>query len=230
MFQRLALADGGFHFYWKIFGVEEVERPAAVLVAALDDDFDGFADAAVGFDSCVAQVIEAAQDVVVPKGGEGEAQPAIVDDFAGAKRAEHAALEQIVFGTLAGFGDGCRFAAGAFEFEEPFQHANSGVEGRAAAGRAFRRYGGPRFTVPATIFELFAEDLFGECVVGFFEICADAEDSAVDAGLGFSAKIRAIVERFEDQASFDAVHHFAGLLAVGVESEVHQGGEAIERR
>ena len=86
--------------------MKEVERPAPVLVAALDHDFDGFADAAVGLDSCVAQIIESAQDVVMPKGREREAQPALVDDFAGAKRAEHAALEQIIFGALAGLGDG----------------------------------------------------------------------------------------------------------------------------
>jgi hypothetical protein len=50
-----------------MFGMEEVEGPAAVLMAEGYYDFDGFTDAAVGFDSGVAQVIEAAQDVVVPK-------------------------------------------------------------------------------------------------------------------------------------------------------------------
>ena len=29
--------------------------------------FDGVTDAAVGFDSCISQIIESAQDVVVPK-------------------------------------------------------------------------------------------------------------------------------------------------------------------
>jgi hypothetical protein len=36
-----------------MFGVKEVERPASVLVAALDHGFDGITDAAVGFDFCV---------------------------------------------------------------------------------------------------------------------------------------------------------------------------------
>ena len=85
--------------------MKEVERPAPVLVAALDHDFDGFTDAAVGFDSCISQVIESAQDVVMPKGREGEAEPALVDDFTGSERAEHAALKQIVFGPLARFDD-----------------------------------------------------------------------------------------------------------------------------
>ena len=82
--------------------MKEVQRPAPVLVAALDYDFDGFVDAAVGFDSCISQIIESAQDVVVPKRWEREAEPAFFDDFASSKGAEHAALEQIVFGPLAG--------------------------------------------------------------------------------------------------------------------------------
>ena len=47
--------------------MKEVERPAPVLVAALDHGFDGVTDAAVGFDSCIPQIIESAQDVVVPR-------------------------------------------------------------------------------------------------------------------------------------------------------------------
>ena len=47
--------------------MKEVERPAPVLVAALNHSFDGVADAAVGFGPCILQIIESAQDVVVPK-------------------------------------------------------------------------------------------------------------------------------------------------------------------
>src|SRR5947209_14268250 len=97
--------------------MKEVERPAPVLVTALDYDFDGLADTAVGFDSCIPQIIESAQDVVVPKRREREAEPAFVDDFAGSKRAEHTALEQIVLGPLAGLSDGGRFAACSFVIE-----------------------------------------------------------------------------------------------------------------
>src|SRR5260221_2328570 len=113
--------------------MKEVERPAPVLVTALDYDFDGLTDAAVGFDSCIPQIIESAQDVVVPERREREAQPAFVDNFAGSKRTEHAALEQIVFGALAGPGYGLshglsgglshpgRFAIGSFVFEQSFE-------------------------------------------------------------------------------------------------------------
>ncbi len=85
--------------------MKEVQRPASVLVPALDHNFDGVTDAAVGFDSCVPQIVQSAQDVVVPKCREGEAQPAFVDDFASSKRAEHATLKQIAFRPLAGLDD-----------------------------------------------------------------------------------------------------------------------------
>jgi hypothetical protein len=51
-------------------------------MAALHYDFDGFPNAAVGFDSCISQIIESAQDVLVPKRREREAEPVFVDDFA----------------------------------------------------------------------------------------------------------------------------------------------------
>jgi hypothetical protein len=154
--------------------MKEVERPAL----ALNHVFDGVPNAAVGFDRCIPHIIESAQDVVVPKRREREAEPAFVDDFAGSKRAEHAALEEIVFGPLAGLSDGRRFAPCSFVFEQSFEHADGGMERRAPAFGCF--------AVPAAIFELLAQELIGQCVARFFEIRADAEDSAVDARLRFA--------------------------------------------
>jgi hypothetical protein len=47
-------------------------------VATLDHDFDGFLDAAVGFDSRITHIIESAQHVVVPKRRVREEQPTLV--------------------------------------------------------------------------------------------------------------------------------------------------------
>jgi hypothetical protein len=148
-------ADGGFHLEGNKFGMTKVERPASVLVATLDYNFDRFADAAVGFDSGVAQIVESAQDVVVPEGWVRETEPALVDDFSGAKRAEQVAIEEIFFGALAGLGDFLRhgvrgggFASGSFVFKQAFEDADGAMEGRT---RAFRS-----FAIPATIVELFA--------------------------------------------------------------------------
>jgi hypothetical protein len=66
----------------------------------------------------------------------------------------------------------------------------------------------------------------GQCVVGFLEIRADSEDSAVDAGLRFSVKVWAVIEGLEHEPLVDTVDHCASLLASGVEAEVHQNDEA----
>jgi hypothetical protein len=137
--------------------MKAVEGPATVLVTAFDHGFDGLTDAVVRLNACTPQIIESAQDVVVPKGRKREAKPAFVDDFAGSKRAEHAALEQIVFAPLAGLGDGRRFAPGSFIGEQSFQHADRGMKRRASA---FRTFCG-RFNclaVPASIFQLLAQE------------------------------------------------------------------------
>src|SRR5438874_476824 len=94
--------------------MKQVERPAPVLVAVLDHDFYCFADATIRPDSRIPQIIEPSQNVVVPERREGEAQPAFVDDFAGSKRAEHAAFEQIIFASFPGARDGGRFAARSY--------------------------------------------------------------------------------------------------------------------
>src|SRR5579862_383536 len=98
-------ADVDLHLQWNMFGMKEVQRPAPVLMTALNHTFDGITDATIWLDSCIPQIIESAQDVVMPKRREREAQPALVDDFAGAKRAEHAAFQKIIFGALASLGD-----------------------------------------------------------------------------------------------------------------------------
>src|SRR6516162_8340011 len=117
--------------------MEEVERPAPVLVAALEHDFDGFTNAAIGFDSRISKIVEAPQDVVVPEGREREAEPAFVDDFAASQRAEHTALEQIVFASLTGLGNGRRSPDCSFIGEQSFEHADGGMERRALAERTF---------------------------------------------------------------------------------------------
>ena len=49
--------------------MKQVERPAPVLVAARNYGFNGLADADARIDSRIPQLIESAQDVVVPKVG-----------------------------------------------------------------------------------------------------------------------------------------------------------------
>src|SRR5580658_2706665 len=103
------------------------------------------------------------------------------------------------------------------------------MERRALAGGPLRRQKGPCFAVPTAIFELLAQELTGQRVVWFLEIRTNAENSAVDAGLGFAVKVRPVVERLEHQPFIDTVDHSASLLAGGIEAEVHQEDQAVER-
>jgi len=65
-----------------------LERPAAVFAPAAADDFDGFGEARIarGIDSL--EVIEGAENVVVPSGREREANEEGFDNFAGAMGTE----------------------------------------------------------------------------------------------------------------------------------------------
>src|ERR1700688_3716393 len=91
--------------------------------------------------------------------------------------------------------------------------------------------GAPAFgclAVPAAIVELLAQELIGQCVVRFFEIRANGEDSAINAGLRFAVKEGLVIEPLEHEPLVDAVDHFASLLAGGIETEVHQDDETVE--
>src|SRR5207245_6132759 len=120
-------------------------------------------------------------------------------------------------GALLGLSDGRRFAPSSFVFEQSFEHADGGMEGRAPAFGCF--------AVPAAIFELLAQELIGQSVVRFLEIRTDAEDPAVDAGLRFAVKERPVVERLKHEPLVDAVDHLTSLFAGGVETEVLQDDE-----
>src|SRR5262249_59607910 len=63
-----------------MFGMKEVAGPAPILVAALDHDFDGVSDATIRLYSRIPQIVESAQDVVVPEWrGRGAEAPGVGD-------------------------------------------------------------------------------------------------------------------------------------------------------
>jgi hypothetical protein len=77
--------------------------------------------------------------------------------------------------------------------------------------------------------ELFGQQLLGQCVIRLLEISTDSKDSAIDARLSLAVKIRAVIEPLENEPLLDPIHHRASLLAVGIEAELHQGHETVER-
>jgi hypothetical protein len=78
------------------------------------------------------------------------------------------------------------------------------MERRAPAFGPLRR-DEPSFAVPAAIFALLAQELSGQCVVGFFEIRAEGEDSAVDSGLRFAVKERPVVVKLKHEPFVDTI-------------------------
>jgi hypothetical protein len=66
---------------------------------------------------------------------------------------------------------------GVLVFEQAFEDADGGVVGGAVA------FG--RFAVPSAVGELFVEEAACEGLVGTSEVCAEGEDSTVDAGFFF---------------------------------------------
>lgn len=77
-------------------GVPDLDWPPAVAIALRGDQLDRLGHALVGRHAGAAQVIEAAQHVVVPPRREGKAGPGVVDDLAGRPPAEEAALEEVL--------------------------------------------------------------------------------------------------------------------------------------
>ena len=122
------VADGGLEDHRHRLAVAQVQGPAAVLVAALLDDLDRLGEARVGGDAGAAQVVQAAQDVIVIAGREGEARPAAVDHFAGRQRAQHAALEEVFVGPGPGLRHGGGGAARLLVGQQAFQDADGAVE------------------------------------------------------------------------------------------------------
>src|SRR5262249_41661956 len=68
-----------------------------------------------------------------------------------------------------------------------------------------------------------------ERVVGFLEICAEPENSAIDARLRFAVEKLPVAVLLKNQMPVDPIDHLASLLAGWIEAEVLQDNEHIER-
>src|SRR5581483_1890871 len=92
------------------------------------------------------EVVQGPQDVVVPAVRVRETQELLVGRLAGAEAAEEPAFQEVLLaGRARGQGTG-RAAGGPFVLQEPLEHVDSGVEGRAD------RAAGP-LAVPAAVIE-----------------------------------------------------------------------------
>lgn len=81
----------GFYFLF----VEVVHRPPAVLMAPRSHNIDRFRNALVRFHTGAAQIVQAAQHIVMPKRWKCKTHPGAVDNLAVRQSSEHTPFEQI---------------------------------------------------------------------------------------------------------------------------------------
>jgi len=181
-----------------------MEGPAAVGEAGVVEDGDGVGEAGVAGGVDGLEVVEGAEDVVVPAGREGEAEEGGLDDFAGAVGAEEAVEEEEFAAAALGGTDNAE-VAGAMEFveAEAFEDGDGGVDGGMGGA-------GGAAAVPTAVGHLLLEEVAGEGMaarVVVLEVGEKREDHAGDAGF-------ALAGPFGPDAEVDA--------AVGLESLVEQ--------
>lgn len=155
------------------------EKPDAVWLLLGANELDGFGEARVRWMGGSSEVVEGTQDVIAPARGEGELEPGGVDDGTGGLAAEQGAIQQVLFGALAGCLQLGGTASGTLVREQPFEHVDGGVEG-GADGAVFG------LTVPAAVGELFGEQAGDDGAGIDAEVGAERDSAAVDARLDFA--------------------------------------------
>ena len=183
VFQRLGLPSPSSISKVGLARVDVLERPAAVGIAIVLDDSDRLGHALVGPDLGVAQVVEPAQDVVVPPGREREPQPVGVDHLAGRLPTEQPALEHVLLAALAGLPDLGRAADRPLVLEQALEDVDRRPERR-------HRRAVLDLAVPAAVRELLAEQPLDERRHVDAEVGARRDDVAVDARLDLALEER----------------------------------------
>src|SRR5439155_3986362 len=164
------------------------------------DKVHGIADARVGPDTGVPEVVERTENVVMVAGRESELQERRCRDLAGGAPPEEATLEQILLAAPPGRRDLRRGPAGTLVLEQPLQHADRGVEGRARTLR--------RFAVPTAVIELLADETEREALRRTPEVGAKRERAPVDARLHFALEERLLAEFLVPaEALLETSHH-----------------------
>src|SRR6185369_6578442 len=210
------LALAVLHLDVNLARVDVLERPPAVRIPMALDDADGLGDALVGLDPRVAQVIEAAQDVVVPPGRERELEPARVDHLAGRLPPEQPPFEQVLLASGARLGHQGRPADRPLVLEQALED----VDRRAERGH---RRAVLDLAVPAAVAELLPEQPLDERRHVDAEVRAGRDDVAVDARLDLALEEPALGPRWVPPGAVapgDVLAHAAeghvGLVAVGI--------------
>ena len=105
-----------------------IEKPSTVGLLPALDDMHGIADARVGLDTGVPEIVERTENVVVVARRKRELQERRIGDLAGGAPPEETALEQVLLAAPSGRRDLRRGPDGTLVLEQALQHADGGVE------------------------------------------------------------------------------------------------------
>ena len=229
-------AAGPAHLLPKIDGVvageADVQVPSAVRVAFGEQLAGGGLHAGV-VAVLLAEVIQAAQDVVRPEVGEGEPgerghvqhrpHPAVIGDQAAVVLLhEELALEQVFLSAQAGGGVVGGRAVGLLVLPERVQHGEGAIEGAAL---------GIHVAVPAAILQLrFPEEFGHEAADVLAEVDRGGRDLGIDAGFHLAVEVGVAFEEGvarPDQVLPDLGERGLQLGVRRLDAEVFKQGEDV---
>ena len=156
--------------------MDDPERPSAVREPVALDDPDRLGDALVGLEPGIAQVVQPAQDVVVPPGREREPEPVGIDHLAGRLPPKEPALEHVRLAAATRLPHPLRAADRPLVREQALEDVDRRPERR-------HRRAVLDLAVPAAVRELLAEEPLDQRRHVHAEVGAGRDDVAVDARL-----------------------------------------------
>ena len=162
-----------------------LQQPGAVWLPLVSDQLHGLGHARVGSVTGAAEVVQGAQDVVLPARRPRELQPALGRHLTGAQASEQLPRQQVLLAAPTSRGDRDP-PPGQLVLEQALEHADRRVErghGGAVLGLA----------VPAAIVELVVEQTRDQAVDVRSEVGADRQRPAIDARLHLAVEERLAV-------------------------------------
>src|SRR5712692_709022 len=131
--------------------------------------------------------------------------PVAIDDLSGGQRPEQVALHQVLLAPKASLPCGRWAALCLLVLQQPFEHADRGVERGPLARWSV--------AVPAAVFQLLTEKPVDQPVACFPEVRATSEDSPVDTGFHLALEEgRIVVIRAPGALVPDQADRIPGLL------------------
>jgi hypothetical protein len=155
-----------------------VREPSAVGLPFTFDEMHGITDPCVGLDIGFPKIVERAENVVMVARRERQLQESRIEQPAGRAPPEKTTLEQIFFAAPSGRPNFRSGANRTLILEQPFKHADRGVERRTRTLRGF--------AVLIAVIELFVNQTAGKVRCGTPEVATKRERAPINAWLNLT--------------------------------------------